>query len=448
MYFCTIVFVAQLVEQLTLNQWVRGSSPREDTLKKVKFNMKQTVVPSKLKIDEYNYLLPPERIAIYPEKIRDESKLLIYQNQTIKDAKFYEIADYLSENDILIFNNSKVIHARLIVYNDSGARIEIFCLEPISPTSEITSAFEQTKSVTWKCFVGNAKKWKSEIKFVAHCRESFVEIKTTKSEPKDRSFEVTFEWENDQISFAEWLEAYGKMPLPPYIKRDVDQNDSFRYQTIFAKHDGSVAAPTAGLHFTENVFQDLRSKNIEIEWVTLHVGAGTFKPVNTEYIDDHYMHQEQIIVTKELIKKLLNIKNKRIIAVGTTVTRTLESIFIMGAKLKLQHENPFYVNQWEIYDQTLETPLVNVSKEESLESILNYLITKDLDQFVGYTSLLIKPGYKHKIAKGILTNFHQPQSTLLLLISSYLGEDWRKIYHHALEHNYRFLSYGDANLYL
>lgn len=410
--------------------------------------MENEKLSGKIKIDSFNYDLPQEKIAFYPKENRDESKLLVYQNQSIIDATFKDLPSFLSDNDILVFNNSKVIHARLIIYNKSGAKIEIFCLEPISPTSEITTAFEQTKSVTWKCFVGNARKWKTSLQFIVPCKNTSVLVTTTKSEPIDGSFYVTFEWENDQISFADWLDAYGKMPLPPYIKREADLNDEERYQTIFAKHEGSVAAPTAGLHFTDSVFESLKQKNIDTQWITLHVGAGTFKPVNTEFIEEHFMHQEQIIVSKKLITNLLETKNKRIIAVGTTVTRTLESIFVIGAKLKLNLENPFVVNQWEVYNVTTETPIMSISREESLEAILAYLDQNKIDQFIGYTSLLIKPGYKHKIAKGILTNFHQPQSTLLLLISSYLGESWKEIYQHALEHDYRFLSYGDANLYI
>lgn len=410
--------------------------------------MKQEKFSSKIKIDSYNYDLPQEKIAYYPKENRDESKLLVYQNNTITDASFKELPSFLTDNDILVFNNSKVIHARLIIYNQSGAKIEIFCLEPIAPTTEISIAFEQTKSVTWKCFVGNAKKWKNTLQFTVNIKNYSVLITATKSEPTDGSFNINFEWENDQVSFADWLDAYGKMPLPPYIKRYADLNDEERYQTIFAKHEGSVAAPTAGLHFTESIFDALKAKNINTQWITLHVGAGTFKPVNTEFIEDHFMHQEQIIVSKDLIINLLETLNKRIIAVGTTVTRTLESIFVIGAKLKLNIENPFFVNQWEVYNLNLDTPIMSVTKEESLQSILEYLEKNNLNHFVGFTSLLIKPGYQHKIAKGILTNFHQPQSTLLLLISSYLGDSWKEIYKHALENEYRFLSYGDANLYV
>lgn len=316
--------------------------------------MKETKQDTKIRISDFKYELPLEKIAYFPKEIRDESKLLVYQNNSITDSHFYDIASYLSDSDILIFNNSKVIHARLIVYNSSGAKIEIFCLEPIFPTNEIALAFEQVKSVTWKCFVGNAKKWKSPITFHVKYKSTEIQIKATKSSSTESSFEVTFEWQNEKVSFAEWLDAYGKMPLPPYIKREVDETDKLRYQTIYAKHDGSVAAPTAGLHFTEKVFQSLHNKNIDVQWVTLHVGAGTFKPVSSEFIDDHFMHQEQIIVTKELVEFLLGCNDKRIIAIGTTVTRTLESIFIIGAKLKLKIDNPLHVSQWEVYDASRE----------------------------------------------------------------------------------------------
>lgn len=399
----------------------------------------------KIKISDFNYDLPDEKIAYFPMEIRDESKLLVYNNKVIQDSTFKDISSFLSHQDVLVFNNSKVIHARIIVYNVTGARIEIFCLEPIYPTSVISQSFEQKKEVTWKCFVGNAKKWKSPISFQVNVGNQVINIISTKQVCDESSFLVTFSWKED-ISFSEWLDAYGKMPLPPYIKREATESDENRYQTIYAKHDGSVAAPTAGLHFTDDVFNSLKEKGIESFWVTLHVGAGTFKPVSTTFVNDHYMHQEQIIVSKEMIQKLIDYNGKRIISVGTTVVRTLESIFIMGAKIFLELENPFSVKQWEVYDNELK--IAEVSKLEALESILHYLNKNELNNLVGETALMIIPGYRHKIAEGIITNFHQPQSTLLLLISSYLGEDWKKIYRHAIDHNYRFLSYGDSNLYL
>ena len=399
----------------------------------------------KIKISEFNYDLPDEKIAYSPKEIRDESQLLVYQNKVIQDSTFKDISSFLSSQDVLIFNNSKVIHARIIVHNENGARIEIFCLEPVYPTAIISQSFEQKNEVIWKCFVGNAKKWKSPITFSVIVGNQNIKIEATKEIYDESSFLVTFRWEED-FSFSEWLDSYGKMPLPPYIKREANESDENRYQTIYAKYDGSVAAPTAGLHFTDQVFNSLRRKGIDTFWVTLHVGAGTFKPVSTTFVNDHYMHQEQIIVSREMIQKLIEYDEKRMIAVGTTVVRTLESIFIIGAKLFLELEHPFSIKQWEVYDQ--EFKLAEVSKMDALQSILDYLKRNELDHLVGETALMIIPGYQHKIAQGIITNFHQPQSTLLLLISSYIGDDWKRIYQHALEHNYRFLSYGDSNLYI
>lgn len=399
----------------------------------------------KIKISEFNYDLPDEKIAYFPKEIRDESQLLVYQNKVIQDSNFKDISSFLSSQDVLIFNNSKVIHARIIVHNENGARIEIFCLEPVYPTAIISQSFEQKNEVIWKCFVGNAKKWKSPITFSVIVGNQNIKIEATKEIYDESSFLVTFRWEED-FSFSEWLDSYGKMPLPPYIKREANESDENRYQTIYAKYDGSVAAPTAGLHFTDQVFNSLSRKGIDTFWVTLHVGAGTFKPVSTTFVNDHYMHQEQIIVSREMIQKLIEYDEKRMIAVGTTVVRTLESIFIIGAKLFLELEHPFSIKQWEVYDQ--EFKLAEVSKMDALQSILDYLKRNELDHLVGETALMIIPGYQHKIAQGIITNFHQPQSTLLLLISSYIGDDWKRIYQHALEHNYRFLSYGDSNLYI
>jgi S-adenosylmethionine:tRNA ribosyltransferase-isomerase len=401
---------------------------------------------NQIKISDYNYNLPNDKIAFYPKENRDESKLLVFNNNTIKDSVFKKLTDFLTPQDVLVFNNSKVIHARIIVYNATGARIEIFCLEPLDPTTVISQSFEQTNTVSWKCFVGNAKKWKNEISFQVVLDHQMITISANKTELTEGSFKVTFTWDSPSVTFAEWLEAYGKMPLPPYIKREADTNDNNRYQTIFAQYDGSVAAPTAGLHFTQTIFEELTHKNIQQLWITLHVGAGTFKPVSTEYISDHYMHQEQMVASKQMIRNLMNVMDKRIIAVGTTVARTLESLFIMGAKLHLNMSNPFHVEQWEVYDLNLQ--FQNITPIKALQSIYKYLENNNLEFLEGETSLMIIPEYKHKIAKGILTNFHQPQSTLLLLIASYIGENWRKVYQHALDHDYRFLSYGDSNLYL
>lgn len=403
------------------------------------------IAQQKIRIEEYNYPLPAEKIAYFPAGSRDQSQLLVHKDGTITDATFKDLAQFLGPNDVLAFNNSRVIHARLLVQNRNGAAIEIFCLEPLAPTREIQEAFVQTCRVCWKCFVGNAKRWKEPIEFTVEVNQKPITITAVKGENSDGAFEVTFLWEDETVTLAEWIEAYGKIPLPPYIKRAAQTDDEQRYQTIFAQHNGSVAAPTAGLHFTQEVFRSLEEKKIETLWVTLHVGAGTFKPVSTETIGEHIMHKEQIVITRETIEAILNCNNKKIIAVGTTVARTLESLFIIGAKLNLNLPDPFNVQQWEIYENE---ELQRVDANTSLKAIYNYIVTNNLPFLTASTALMITPGYEHKIARGLITNFHQPQSTLLLLIASYLGEKWKEIYQHALTHNYRFLSYGDSNLYL
>lgn len=403
------------------------------------------IAQQKIRIEEYNYPLPAEKIAYFPAGSRDQSQLLVHKDGTITDATFKDLAQFLGPNDVLAFNNSRVIHARLLVQNRNGAAIEIFCLEPLAPTREIQEAFVQTCRVSWKCFVGNAKRWKEPIEFTVEVNQKPITITAVKGENSDGAFEVTFLWEDETVTLAEWIEAYGKIPLPPYSKRAAQTDDEQRYQTIFAQHNGSVAAPTAGLHFTQEVFRSLEEKNIETLWVTLHVGAGTFKPVSTETIGEHIMHKEQIVITRETIEAILNCNNKKIIAVGTTVARTLESLFIIGAKLNLNLPDPFNVQQWEIYENE---ELQRVDANTSLKAIYNYIVTNNLPFLTASTALMITPGYEHKIARGLITNFHQPQSTLLLLIASYLGEKWKEIYQHALTHNYRFLSYGDSNLYL
>lgn len=398
-----------------------------------------------IRIEDYNYDLPEERIAFFPVAQRDQSQLLVYANGNITDSHFHHLADFLNKDDMLIFNNSKVIHARLLVHNATGAAIEIFCLEPLSPTSDPATAFAQTKQVTWKCMVGNAKKWKHPLDITVPIGDKMVVVTAEKGENVEGTFEVSFCWDDETVSFAEWLEHYGKIPLPPYIKRTANADDEKRYQTVYAKHDGSVAAPTAGLHFTPEVFDSLHQKGIATEYITLHVGAGTFKPVSTETIGEHYMHEEKIVITENFVDMLLNSLDRRRIAVGTTVARTIESLFIIGAKLKLGKENPLLVEQWEYYD---DADIRTVSVEDSLMAISAYLDSQHTDMLRAATRLIILPTYRPHIAQGIITNFHQPQSTLLLLISAFIGEKWHEIYRHALDHGYRFLSYGDSNLYL
>ena len=400
-----------------------------------------------IRIEDYDYPLPESRIAYYPAPQRDNSKLLIYNKEkdTITDSVFHQLPDFLDENHWIVFNDSKVIHARLRVHNATGAAIEIFCLEPLAPSTDPAVAFTLTGSVTWKCMVGNARKWKHPIEIEVPMEGRVVRILAERGEAVEGTFEVTFTWTDPDVSFAEWIEAYGKVPLPPYIRRDAEESDTERYQTVYACHDGSVAAPTAGLHFTDGLIRSLKAKGVETEYVTLHVGAGTFKPVSSETIGGHFMHEEKIVITEEFIRKLQNNQGKRLIAVGTTVTRTLESLFVVGAKLHLGLANPLVVDQWETYDNP---DIHQVTMEQSLAAILDYLREHDTDMLRAATRLIILPTYIRHVVSGLITNFHQPKSTLLLLISNFLGDEWRRIYRHALDNDYRFLSYGDANLYL
>ncbi len=400
-----------------------------------------------IRIEDYDYPLPESRIAYYPAPQRDNSKLLIYNKEkdTITDSVFHQLPDFLDENHWIVFNDSKVIHARLRVHNATGAAIEIFCLEPLAPSTDPAVAFTLTGSVTWKCMVGNARKWKHPIEIEVPMEGRVVRILAERGEAVEGTFEVTFTWTDPDVSFAEWIEAYGKVPLPPYIRRDAEESDTERYQTVYACHDGSVAAPTAGLHFTDGLIRSLKAKGVETEYVTLHVGAGTFKPVSSETIGGHFMHEEKIVITEEFIRKLQNNQGKQLIAVGTTVTRTLESLFVVGAKLHLGLANPLVVDQWETYDNP---DIHQVTMEQSLAAILDYLREHDTDMLRAATRLIILPTYIRHVVSGLITNFHQPKSTLLLLISNFLGDEWRRIYRHALDNDYRFLSYGDANLYL
>ncbi|MBR4135764.1 MAG: S-adenosylmethionine:tRNA ribosyltransferase-isomerase [Bacteroidales bacterium] len=398
-----------------------------------------------LHIDDYDYPLPEERIAFYPAAQRDHSKLLVYAHGQITDSRFDRLPDFLSPDDLLIFNDSKVIHARLLVHNTTGAAIEIFCLEPLAPTNDPAVAFTLTGQVTWKCMVGNAKKWKHPLFIDVPVNGRAVRVTATRGENMEGTFPVTFEWDDVSVSFAEWIEHYGKIPLPPYIKREAEATDEQRYQTVYAKYDGSVAAPTAGLHFTPAVLKALKAKGIATENVTLHVGAGTFKPVSSETIGGHFMHEEKIVLSRQRIESLLSLLSRRRIAVGTTVTRTLESLFIIGAKLTLGRPDPLNVQQWEMYE---DLELRTVPLETSLQAILDYLEQQDTDMLHAATCLIILPGYPLQVVQGLVTNFHQPKSTLLLLISALLGDEWKRIYQHALDNDYRFLSYGDSNLYL
>ncbi len=393
-------------------------------------------------IKDYDYNLPPEKIAEFPLKKRDQSKLLIYKNGTITDDQFFNLQNRLPEKSTLILNNTRVIEARILFQKPTGGVIEIFCLEPFQQSIE--RALSSTKKVQWWCLIGGASKWKAGQvlqKKILIAGEAILLNAKYISKQTD-SFIIEFFWQSHH-SFAEVLHAAGAIPLPPYIKRNATEEDKERYQTIFSKQEGSVAAPTAALHFTETVFQNLSEKNIDAAYITLHVGAGTFKPVKTETVAEHEMHKEPFAVSVEVLKKLIS--SKKIIAVGTTSLRTLETVYWLGVKLKNDLiKEEWTLQQWEAYE--LEKNYPNISVEESVTALIDWLKENHQTELHCQTGLIIVPGYNFRIPDAILTNFHQPQSTLLLLVSAFIGEDWRKVYQHALENDYRFLSYGDSSL--
>ncbi|MBK0402289.1 S-adenosylmethionine:tRNA ribosyltransferase-isomerase [Adhaeribacter sp. BT258] len=401
--------------------------------------------PKDLQIADFVYELPDERIAKFPLAQRDQSKLLSFKAGNITDHIFQEVADLLPANSLLLFNDTKVVQARLFFTRATGSVVEVFCLEPVSPTSEIQQAMQQTGSCVWRCMVGNAKKWKEpvlELPFQYQGKNAI--LKAEKTAQETGSYLVQFSWEPAELTFAEVLAGAGNLPLPPYFKRDATEADQSRYQTVYARQEGAVAAPTAGLHFTPKIFEKLKAKGIKTAYLTLHVGAGTFKPVKAEKMADHDMHAEQIIVSKTLIEQLLGHFPNPVIPVGTTSMRTLESLYWLGVKLR---ENPdlkiskLEVNQWQPYEAKSDFPVT-----EALQAILTFLAQNDTDFLPASTQIIIAPGYEFKICSGLITNFHQPGSTLLLLVSALVGENWKKIYAHALANNYRFLSYGDSSL--
>jgi len=394
-------------------------------------------------IKDYDYNLPQEKIAEFPLRERDESKLLIYSSGEITDDYFFRLGQHLPENSILILNNTRVIEARILFKKPTGGVIEIFCLEPFQETLE--QSLSSTGKVQWQCLIGGASKWKHGLLLQKKIfvNSEAVELNAKYISKQGDSFIIEFTWQPQQYLFGEILHAAGAIPLPPYIKRNPTEEDKERYQTIFSKQEGSVAAPTAALHFTKGVFQKLSKKNIGWEYITLHVGAGTFKPVKTENVAEHEMHKEPFTVSIDALKKIF--PSKKIIAVGTTSLRTIETIYWLGVKLiKGLIKDEWVLQQWEAYD--LAKDHSHISVEESLEALINWLEKNNQSELHCETSLIIVPGYDFKIPHGLITNFHQPQSTLLLLVSAFVGEDWKKIYRHALGNDYRFLSYGDSSL--
>ena len=405
--------------------------------------------PKQIHIADYAYPLPDERIAKYPLPERDASKLLLYRHGDIAEDVFHHLPDYLPAGELLVFNNTKVIQARLHFHKATGALIEVFCLEPHTPL-DYQLNFAARRTVSWTCLVGNLKKWK-EGKLMREIEVGGRHLTLT-AERRGLSgtgHEVVFDWGDDGVSFSEVLEAIGELPIPPYLNRNTEASDLQTYQTVYSKQKGSVAAPTAGLHFTEAVLAALDAKGIERNEITLHVGAGTFKPVKSAEIGGHTMHAEWIAVQRGSIERLLA-HGGRCLAVGTTSVRTLESLYYLGVMMQRQPDAPLddlHVPQWMPYEYAAG-PGPKLTAKEALQAVLDYMDRHALPVLHTATQIIIAPGYDYHIVKGIVTNFHQPQSTLLLLVSALVGDDWRRIYDYALAHDFRFLSYGDSSLLL
>ena len=405
----------------------------------------QQTFPGHIAISEYTYDLKEYQIAKYPVEPRDSSKLLIYNDGVIRDSIYSNLSEFLPENCLMVMNNTKVVEARLLFTKSTGSTIEIFCLEPDESYHDITQAMLQKQRVLWKCLVGGAKKWKEEwltknIDFNGHSLSLQVRIHTKLSD----SFIIDFFWGDNNISFAEVLHHAGIIPLPPYLNRNTEEKDAETYQTVYALNDGSVAAPTAGLHFTEALFNQLAEKNITHEFVTLHVGSGTFKPVKSDTIAEHEMHSEFIDVSRSFIATMAT-TDRTVFSVGTTSLRTLESLYWMGVKTILYpgiEMDELAITQWEVYTFTEQ----NISVKKSFQSLFNKMDDWNANRLLSKTQIMIAPGYTIRTIKGLLTNFHQPQSTLLLLVAALIGEDWKKVYNYALDNHFRFLSYGDGCL--
>lgn len=416
-----------------------------------------------IKISDYNYDLPDERIAKFPIAQRDHSKLLVYKHGEVSDDVFHHLPTYLPQGALMIFNNTKVIQARLHFRKETGALIEVFLMEPAEPT-DYELMFQTTGHCSWLCMIGNLKKWKEgSLKRDFEIKGNKLTLSATMrrgdtlgSEAQEivakgggTNYWVDFDWDNDKVSFAEILEAVGELPIPPYLNRKTEESDKTTYQTVYSKIKGSVAAPTAGLHFTDAVLKDLDAHGIDREEVTLHVGAGTFKPVKSLEIEGHQMHTEYIVVHRRSLEKLIK-HECRVIAVGTTSVRTIESLYYMGVHL-LKHpeanEEELHVNQWDPYELSEDGNLVDgITPMQAIQAIIDYLDRNGLEALHSSTQIIIAPGYQYKIVKMLVTNFHQPQSTLLLLVSAFLKGDWKKVYDYALSHDFRFLSYGDSSL--
>ncbi len=402
--------------------------------------------PKHIHISEFNYPLPDERIAKFPLPVRDQSKLLLYRHGEVSEDVFTSLPQYLPADSLMIFNNTKVIQARLHFRKETGALIEVFCLEPIQPNDYVLN-FQQTEHAAWLCMIGNLKKWKEGIlKREMTVKGQPLTLTAERGACHGTSHWIDFRWDNPEVTFADILEVFGELPIPPYLNRETQESDKETYQTVYSKIKGSVAAPTAGLHFTPRVLDALREKGVDLEELTLHVGAGTFKPVKSEQIEGHEMHTEYISVSRSTLQKLIAHDGKAV-AVGTTSVRTLESLYHIGITLLANPdatEEELHVKQWQPYEMSAEasaTPAV-----DALQAIVRYLDRHGMETLHTSTQIIIAPGYEYRIVKAMVTNFHQPQSTLLLLVSAFVHGDWRKIYDYALSHDFRFLSYGDSSL--
>jgi S-adenosylmethionine:tRNA ribosyltransferase-isomerase len=419
-----------------------------------------------LDLSQYIYELPDERIARFPIEPRDSSKLLLYQNKQVAQTQFSDLGNHLPQNTFLVFNNTKVIPARLFFQKATGAVIEIFLLNPTEPSTVISQVMEATDTCTWACMIGNKKKWKGEIlssrfkatvatveglKLKVGDDERFeIELKAELIDSEQNLVKFSWSespstvknWDEVSVFFSEIVKHFGEIPLPPYLNRKTEQKDYETYQTVYSKHDGAVAAPTAGLHFTENVFADLAQKDIQHDFITLHVGAGTFQPIKVTNVVEHKMHSEQIVFSRAFIENLL-VNHDFIISVGTTSMRSLESLYWFGVKLVESSDSiPFFIEKLIAYQDRKDKVLL----EESLKAVLDYMDSLKIKTLVGETEIFIFPGYQFRVCKGIITNFHQPESTLILLIAALVGDDWQKIYDFALQNDFRFLSYGDSSL--
>ncbi len=400
--------------------------------------------PRNISIDEFTYSLPDDKIAKHPLAERDKSKLLAYQNGGIRDYEFSQIANLIPTNGLLLLNNTKVIHARIIFKKDSGTQIEIFCLNPSEGGFE--NIFNTTSTCEWICMVGNAKRWKGEtlVKDIT-IAGSTIRLEAKMLASVTDGFRIQFSWNAESLTFGKLLMFAGVLPIPPYLNRAAEDDDETQYQTTYSKVEGSVAAPTAGLHFTPAVFEALKSKGVQIGELTLHVGAGTFRPVKAAKLDQHEMHKESIYVNLQTLRLLLDFleKKKPIIAVGTTSLRTIESLYWYGVKLLFNKAigREIEISQWDPYDLPKD-----VSPANAIEAVVLHIVENNQQEISGTTQLLIAPGYQIKLANALITNFHQPDSTLLLLVAAFIGADWIKVYNHALTHDYRFLSFGDASI--